>query len=120
MKYDSILLSSINYKENKLRKKLLLTNDNDLIEWQEYSIKKILEMKNSSKKTLPVIASSSDLTKDRLVGGIQGKRSRRYGSNQIAILDGDDTIQSITGPPSYLDVYKKHYKKNRGGKIALL
>ena len=41
----------------------------------------------------------------------RGKRAKRWGSGGLVKLGGAEEYEPIDGPPSYLEVYKKHVAK---------
>ncbi len=77
--------------------------------WQAYTIDCMKREKNGPKKTLPVLSTSQNSftgNRKQFTGG----RARRWGGGALIQLPGDSEEGPITGPSSYLDVYKTNFK----------
>jgi len=120
------IASKINMKDlHSERIAKLEKEKSQLFEWQSYTLSKIINHLSEPRMTLPILSSTSSYTvgdNDLVVKQpytVKGKRSQRYGNGQIAWIDGR-SVDKLAKPPSYLDVYKLHYKQKRGGRVALL
>lgn len=79
--------------------------DNDLVVWQDYSVKAAITEKDGDKKTFPVLLRVSD------GGGPQS--TKRWGSGPMVPYSATSFEQNIEGPSSYLNVFKKSSRKNQ-------
>jgi len=82
-----------------------LTEDADLVEWQKFSVKAATETSLGPKMTFPVLVRGSGKNTSQ-------KRTKRWGNGQMALVPAVREEQGITGPSSYLELYKLHTEKN--------
>lgn len=110
-----------------------------VMDWQQYTVTKLLQNKTGPKKTLPVVVvkyegkrsffyhrtdaslllqNTSDLHTRLDVyiqGGCSSKRfainkAKRWGGGALVPLAAEDSGQQILGPPSYLELFTKTSK----------
>jgi hypothetical protein len=77
--------------------------------WQKYTIECMKKEKTGPKKTLPVLMSTltePSNTRKQFTGG----RARRWGGGALIELPAESEEHMISGPSSYLDVYKTNFK----------
>lgn len=81
-------------------------HDPDVSSWQDFLVQTSCQFKSGPKMTFPVLVRSAG-------HNASPKRTKRWGTGQMAMLEGDSANEGITGPPSYLDVYKRQTVKHR-------
>lgn len=113
--YDDVLFNSLKYShENRFSSNQSAANDLDMVTWQRFSVAQSVRINEGPKMTLPVLVQSSSAVglSEKLS---RGKRAKRWGSGGMVPIGGVTDYQKLTGPPSYLDVYKKNTKARMNG-----
>jgi hypothetical protein len=75
--------------------------------WQRYTIRNIIETKNSERKTLPSVSLHKSFEKMRIKG--KRYRSDRGRGNAYIVIAAKQSEEQIKGPPSYLELYQSSF-----------